>query len=100
MGEKLLVQAAVFRKRLRELGLETGTSESQVIPVMVGDNERAIRLHRRLVEQGILAVAIRPPTVPRGTARLRLSVRLDHTPDVLEWVASRIADAAKLEGVV
>jgi len=99
MGRQLLERAARFRARLQALGLDTGASESQIIPLMVGDNERAVRLHRRLVERGVLAVAIRPPTVPRGTARLRLSVRLDHSPEVLDHVAGIIAEAARIEGV-
>ena len=100
MGRRLLDQAALFRTRLQELGLDTGPSESQIIPVLVGDNDRALRLHRRLVEHGVLAVAIRPPTVPQGTARLRLSVRLDHSPEVLNRVAGLIAEAARCEGVI
>lgn len=99
MGADLLAKAANFRQRLRAGGLDTGASESQIIPVMVGDNGRAVRLHRRLREQGILAIAIRPPTVPRGTARLRLSVRLDHPEAMLDEVADRIAVAARAEGV-
>ena len=99
-GGQLLARAALFRSRLRELGLDTGFSESQIIPVMVGDNECAVRLHRRLVEQGVLAVAIRPPTVPHGTARLRLSVSLEHSPEVLNHVAGITAEAARLEGVI
>lgn len=100
MGRELLERAARFRMCLQERGLDTGSSESQIIPVMVGDNERAVRLHRRLVEQGVLAVAIRPPTVPRGTARLRLSVCLGHSPEVLSHVAELIAKAAQIEGVI
>jgi 8-amino-7-oxononanoate synthase len=100
MGRRLLDRAALFRVRLQEFGLDTGPSESQIIPVMVGDNDRALRLQRRLVEQGILAVAIRPPTVPKGTARLRLSVSLDHSPEVLSRVAGLIAEAAQYEGVI
>lgn len=100
LGRELLARAARFRRRLKALGLDTGASESQIIPVLVGDNTRAVRLHRRLLEQGILAVAIRPPTVPRGTARLRLSLRLDHPVDVLDEVADRIADAARAAGVI
>jgi 8-amino-7-oxononanoate synthase len=100
MGAELLARAAQFRSRLQVLGLNTGASESQIIPVMVGDNTRAVRLHRRLLAQGILAIAIRPPTVPRGTARLRLSVRLDHPVAMLNEVADRIAAAARAEGVI
>ena len=100
MGDVLLARAGDFRSRLRAQGLDTGDSESQIIPVMVGDNERAVRLQRRLLERGILAVAIRPPTVPQGTARLRLSVTLEHSPEVLERVADEIAGAARTEGVI
>ena len=99
MGAELLAKAADFRARLQAQGLDTGASESQIIPVMVGDNDRAIRLHRRLRERGILAVAIRPPTVPRGTARLRLSVRLDHSTETLACVADVMGAAAREEGV-
>lgn len=99
MGRDLLERSARFRSRLQELGLNTGLSQSQIIPVLVGDNERALRLHRRLMEQGILAVAIRPPTVPNGTARLRLSVTLNHSPELLDQVAGRLAEAARCEGV-
>lgn len=99
LGGELLSRAAHFRNRLTALGLNTGLSASQIIPVMVGDNERAVRLHRRLLRQGVLAVAIRPPTVPRGTARLRLSVRLDHPVALLDRVAELIASAARTEGV-
>lgn len=98
MGAELLAKASRFREALRASGLDVGNSQSQIIPVMVGDNARAVRLHRRLREQGILAIAIRPPTVPRGTARLRLSVRLDHPVEMLDEVAGRIADAARAEG--
>ncbi len=100
MGRQLLDRAAGFRARLQELGLDTGPSESQIIPVMVGENERAVRLQRRLAEKGILAVAIRPPTVPVGTARLRLSVSLDHSPELLNRVAGLIAEAAQREGMI
>lgn len=99
MGARLLARAAVFRKSLKELGVDTGASESQIIPVMVGDNDKAVRLQRRLLGEGILAVAIRPPTVPRGTARLRLSVTLSHPPETLECVAGIIAGAVRSEGV-
>lgn len=100
MGEKLLERAARFRACLQKQGLDTGHSESQIIPVMVGDNERAVRLHRRLFEQGVLAVAIRPPTVPKGTARLRLSVSLSQSEEMLARAVSLIADAARCEGVI
>lgn len=97
MGAELLARAALFRCRLQEGGLDTGASQSQIIPIMVGGNERAVRLHRRLLEQGILAVPIRPPTVPRGTARIRLSVTLGHSPELLERLAGMIVETVRAD---
>ncbi|MFW6367322.1 MAG: 8-amino-7-oxononanoate synthase, partial [bacterium] len=79
LGEKLRLRSDFFRNLLRERGFDTGRSASQIIPVMVGESARALELARQLNDCGVVAVAIRPPTVPRGTARLRLSVTLAHT---------------------
>jgi 8-amino-7-oxononanoate synthase len=89
-GVELLRRAATFRKRLQGAGLDTLSSESQIIPVLIGDNAKTLAIARRLKSKGILAVAIRPPTVPEGTARLRLSVTLDHSDQDLEWAAGEI----------
>lgn len=99
-GSELLSRAAGFRARLQAAGLDTGVSESQIVPVMVGDNARAVRFHARLLEAGLLAVAIRPPTVPRGTARLRFSVTLDHSREQLERAADIVAGVACEEGIL
>lgn len=91
LGSKLLENAAVFRRQLRERGLDTLSSASQIVPVLVGDPERAVALSRRLLEHGIIAMAVRPPTVPPKTARLRLSVTLAHSRDDLAGAADVIA---------
>ena len=97
-GARLLRNAAAFRQRLQDGGLDTGASASQIVPVMVGDNHRALALSRRLLEEhGMLAVAIRPPTVPQGTARLRLSVTLAHTPEELARAAEAIIETVRTE---
>ena len=70
----LLDQAGRFRRRLQEAGLDTLDSETQIIPVLVGDNLRALEYASRLRQAGLMAVAIRPPTVPPGGARLRFSL--------------------------
>ncbi len=90
LGVELLRRAAIFRKRLQEAGLNTLNSESQIIPVLIGENARTLAVAQRLNSKGILTVAIRPPTVPEGTARLRLSVTLDHSDRDLEWAAREI----------
>jgi len=86
-GAALLERASVFRSRLREAGLDTGASDSQIVPVMIGDNQRTLDLAARLRARGIHVVAIRPPTVPTGSARLRFSITLAHSTADLERAA-------------
>ncbi len=62
-----------FRTRLGEMGLVTA-GDSQIVPVIVGENQKAVDLAQRLRDKGFLVFAIRPPTVPPGTARLRFSL--------------------------
>lgn len=95
LGNILQANAAYFRSLLNDAGLDTMQSASQIVPVMIGDNEKAVAVSMRLREQGIIAAAIRPPTVPMGSARLRLSVTLGHLVDDLERAAVLIAEAIK-----
>jgi 8-amino-7-oxononanoate synthase len=76
--QQLLGLAERLRDRLREIGKPT-TSGSQILPVIVGDSQGAMLLARRLQQQGLLVPAIRPPSVPEGTARLRISLTAGHT---------------------
>ncbi len=73
-GAELLAKAAQLRTRLAQQGIDTAASESQLIPVITGSNERALALAEALRNAGIWAPAIRPPTVPPATARVRLSL--------------------------
>lgn len=98
-GEELLHNAAAFRARLQEAGLDTLRSESQIVPLRVGPNDLALRLAASLREAGILVHAIRPPTVPEGTARLRFSVTRAHTPEDLERAAAAVVAAARALGL-
>lgn len=69
--------------RPRRLCHGPGQSSSQIIPIIVGDSEKALGLSARLLDAGYLVPAIRPPTVPRGTARLRVSLTSEHTAEDL-----------------
>ena len=91
LGDILQANADYFRSLLHDRGIDTLQSQSQIVPILVGENQRAVTLSRRLREEGIIAPAIRPPTVPSGTARLRLSVTLAHHTGDLERAAGRIA---------
>lgn len=95
LGPTLLARAKTLQGLLRAEGVCVPEATSQIIPIPVGDNRRALELAHRLEERGVLAVAIRPPTVPPGTARLRLSVTLAHGPDELAQAARAIALVAR-----
>ena len=100
LGADLLRRADAFRRRLQAAGFNTGASVSQIVPVIIGDNQKTLALSRRLRSHGILAAAIRPPTVPAGTARLRLSVTLEHTQEDLDRAVDILAVAAREEGLL
>jgi 8-amino-7-oxononanoate synthase len=82
-----------FRARLTELGLDSGDSSTQVVPAIVGTSERALELGQALLERGVLAVAIRPPTVPAGQARIRFSLMATHADEDLELALEALAGA-------
>ena len=100
LGHELLRRAALFRNLLQDAGLNTLQSASPIIPIHVGENAKALAFSKRLRDEHILAVAIRPPTVPTNTARLRLSVTLAHEETDLREAAKTIIEAAQKEGVV
>ena len=100
MGERLFERARAFHGMLTAEGFRLPEFHSQIIPVLIGENEAALELARRLRECGLLATAIRPPTVPKGTARLRLSVTLSHEIQDLQWAAGQIGLAAREMGLV
>ncbi len=62
-----------FRERLERDGWQTNAFDSQIVPVIVGDPKDALELRNKLLEHGILAGAVRPPTVPQNSSRLRFS---------------------------
>jgi 8-amino-7-oxononanoate synthase len=81
--ESLLRNAESLRERLREDGWNTGDSESQIIPIIIGDADRTMRLAASLREAGFFVPGIRPPSVPEGESLLRLSLCYHHTPEMI-----------------
>lgn len=79
-AERANLQALAKRLRdgLANLGFETGPSETQIVPVLVGSESTALAASAALEESGILGVAIRPPTVPKGESRIRFSLSAVH----------------------
>jgi 8-amino-7-oxononanoate synthase len=82
-----------FRAGATELGLELVDSATPIQPVLVGDPDAAVNLSRTLEEAGLLITAIRPPTVPAGTARLRITLTAAHTDTDIEQLLKALAQA-------
>jgi 8-amino-7-oxononanoate synthase len=82
--------AELVRIGLEAMGLDTLGSRSQIIPALVGDNDSTLKFSQALLETGIAGVAIRPPTVPEGMARVRFTVMATHQKDDLVWALQQI----------
>jgi 8-amino-7-oxononanoate synthase len=89
-----------FRTKLSDLGFNIGASVTQIIPVIIGSNELTVQFSERLQERGIAAVAIRPPTVPEGTARIRFSLMATVTKGELDWAINEIATIGQEMGII
>jgi 8-amino-7-oxononanoate synthase len=73
-------------------------SETPIQPLLVGDNQSAMRLAEVLRGAGIWVPAIRPPTVPKGTARLRISLSAAHTLEDIDRLVGALHEAASMAG--
>ncbi|MEK8132064.1 aminotransferase class I/II-fold pyridoxal phosphate-dependent enzyme [Paenibacillus filicis] len=98
--ERLHTATRLFRSSLRDAGFSIGDGDSPIVPLIVGDNDTALRFSGALEEEGILAVAIRPPTVPDGTARLRFSLSAVHMDKELTDAAAHIHNIGLRLGVL
>jgi 8-amino-7-oxononanoate synthase len=91
--EKLQRNAAVLREALTEAGLPVEPGDTPIVPLIVGDADSAVAATDRALERGVFAQAIRPPTVPPGTSRLRLAVMASHTKSELREAGRTLAAA-------
>ena len=88
-------KVAFFKKELRRNGIQGDYGSSQIIPVMMGDSAKALAVAEGLRKSKLYVKAVRPPTVPEGTARLRFSVTRYHTEDDLKKCARALAGALR-----
>jgi 8-amino-7-oxononanoate synthase len=82
--ENLFNNYCSLKEGLRSLGFSLGGSDSPIVPLIIGDAEKTMRFSERLLEKGVFVQGIRPPTVPPGTSRLRITLMATHTPEQIE----------------
>lgn len=100
LGDDLMDRARHMHALLAEAGFAMPPFASPILPVMVGDNHTALDFSARLAERRILCGAIRPPTVPPGTARLRLTVTRAHEAADLTFAAAAFAEVGRELGLL
>jgi len=88
----LLDRARRLRENLAAQGWNIGRCASQIIPIYVGQPERAMQLSQSLRERGLFVPGIRPPSVPAGESLLRISLSYSHTQAMVEQLAGALAD--------
>jgi len=97
--ERLAANTAWFRERLGQIGLEVLPGEHPIVPVMLGDENLAVRFSEELRSEGVLAVGFTYPVVPRGRARIRTQISAAHSDaDLEQAVAAFAAVHARLGG--
>jgi 7-keto-8-aminopelargonate synthetase and related enzymes len=89
--EQLLALIQQFRQGATQLGLPLMASDTAIQPILVGSSGQALAISRQLEERGLLVTAIRPPTVPDGTARLRVTLSAAHTATDVEQLLTALA---------
>ncbi|RMH00792.1 MAG: glycine C-acetyltransferase [Chloroflexi bacterium] len=98
--DRLWANAEFFKKGMRELGFDTGQTQTPIVPVMLGDAKLAQQFSRRLFEEGVFAMAIGYPTVPKGKARIRVMNSAAHSTNDLELALAAFAKVGKELGVI
>ncbi len=89
-----------FREGLQEMGYNTGNSETAIVPIMVGDEEKTLQLCKKINENGVFICPILFPAVPRGTNRLRAHVLASHTEEDIEKALGIFKQAGKSLGII
>ncbi|MGH7966497.1 MAG: 8-amino-7-oxononanoate synthase, partial [Candidatus Binatia bacterium] len=92
--------AALLQQGLQELGYQIGPTRSHILPVLIGEARQTMALAEALLRRGVFAQGIRPPTVPEGTSRLRVTPMATHTHEQLGQALEAFAAAGREVGVL
>jgi glycine C-acetyltransferase/8-amino-7-oxononanoate synthase len=96
--ERVRRNAQTLRDALGEHGLPVPPGHTAIVPLVVGDAARAVAMCEQALRRGVFAQAIRPPTVPEGSSRLRLAAMASHNTAELQWAAAQLGAAAREAG--
>ncbi len=97
--ENLWKNVNFFKGGLEKLGFDTMHSETHIIPILIGDPSSAVKASEMLLEKGVFIPALRPPTVPQGLSRLRLSIMSSHTKEDLDCALMALAEVGRELGI-
>jgi glycine C-acetyltransferase/8-amino-7-oxononanoate synthase len=97
--QRLCANARVLRRALASEGFAVLEGDMHIVPLVIGDERDTLRLCQEAIEHGVFAQAIRPPTVPAGTSRLRLATMASHTATDMRMAAEVLAAAARKLGL-
>jgi 8-amino-7-oxononanoate synthase len=92
--------SAFLRGKLRDVGFAIGTGDTQILPIILGEDDRAVRFAGLLNDAGFGIRAIRPPSVPAGTSRLRISLNAKLSADVLDRFVRAVVSVRDREPVL
>jgi glycine C-acetyltransferase len=98
--DRLWSNARLFRQGMEQMGFDTGSTETPIIPVMLGEAQLAQDFSRRLFEEGVFAMSIKFPTVPQGKARIRVMNSAAHSSQDLEIALETFNKVGKELGVI
>lgn len=98
--QRLLKNAHFLYTNLARQGFTIGPSNTPIISLLIGDANQAVQFSEQLMEEGIFIPAIRPPTVPQGSSRLRITVMATHTEKQLQTVVDHVCEIGRRMGVI
>jgi glycine C-acetyltransferase len=98
--DRLWSNAEYFKKEMKSLGFDTGSSTTPITPVMLGEAPLAQDFSKKLYQEGVFAMSIGFPTVPRGKARIRVMISAAHSQDDLDQGLKAFETVGKDLGVI
>ncbi|MCE1227701.1 MAG: 8-amino-7-oxononanoate synthase [Geobacteraceae bacterium] len=100
LRQRLADNSNLLRSLLQQAGYKVPDGSTPIVPILIGDAATTTRFSTRLLEEGIFVQGIRPPTVPKGTSRLRCTVMASHSPDQIQQAAAAIIRIGRELGVL